>query len=113
MERQADLSILEEAQKLTSGDRSRDYGHPLDDYSKVAGMTNALFSSFLKPGVTFRAEHMPMWMELVKLSRELHCPKRDNRVDGCGYWGVIHMIHAERARREQEKQDASEETTER
>lgn len=92
-------SILIEAERLVNGPRRSLYGHPLDDYARVAGMANSLFSELLHPDKEFGPEHMPMFMECVKLSREFNCPKRDNRTDGAGYWGVIDMIHTERVRR--------------
>ena len=92
-------SVLLEAEEIINGARRSAYGHPLDDYTKVSGMANALFAELLAPGKEFTAEHMTMWFQLVKLSREMNCSKRDNCVDGCGYWGVLDMIKQERARR--------------
>jgi hypothetical protein len=94
-----DRSILEIAEALINGARRSAYGHPLDDYGKVAEMFTGLVRHLLKKGAHFDPEHCVMFMELVKLSREVHCPKRDNRIDGAGYWGVMEMIHEERAAR--------------
>ena len=88
-------TILQEAQRLTGGDRNTDYGHPLDDFSKVTGMALALWGR----GPQTPEEHA-IYMVLVKIAREANRPKRDNRVDGAGYFQTLDMIHAERARRE-------------
>lgn len=96
-------SICEIADSLINGARRSTYGHPLDDYSRVAGCVNSNFSHYLRPGQGFKAEDIPIIIEFMKISRETFCPKRGNRVDGCGYWGVIEMIHEERARRLQTK----------
>lgn len=87
-------SILEEAQRLTSGDRNQQYGHPMDDFSKVVGMALALWGR----GPQTPEEHA-IYMVLVKIAREVNRPKRDNRVDGCGYFQTLDMIIAERQRR--------------
>jgi hypothetical protein len=41
-------------------------------------------------------------MDLLKVAREAHQPKRDNRVDGPGYWKCLDLILAERERRKKE-----------
>ncbi len=86
--------VLEEAQRLVTGDRGANYGHPLDDFQRTADMMTA---ADLKP--PFSPEDVATVMQFVKISRELNCPKRDNRVDGPGYWMTLEMIHRERARR--------------
>jgi hypothetical protein len=85
------LSILAEADVLTNGDRQTAYGHPLDDYSKTVGAFNALTGRDLTP------EEGVLFMVCVKLSRETHLPKRDNRVDACGYINCLDKIHERKA----------------
>ena len=87
-------TILQEAQRLVHGDRGADYGHPLDDFAKVSGMAMALWGR----GPQTPEEHA-IYMVLVKIAREANRPKRDNRVDGCGYFQTLDMIIAARARR--------------
>lgn len=90
-------SILQEAQRLTHGPRQQDYGHPLDDYTRTAALVSAVLAHKLKSALT--AEEMALAMVCVKLSRQIHSPKRDNMVDAAGYAWVAHAIGEERQRR--------------
>lgn len=87
-------TALQEAQRLVYGDRGEAYGHPLDDYERTA----AIWSAILGHPVT--AEQAILCMIGVKISRECHRPKRDNRVDVCGYAECLQRVADERARRE-------------
>lgn len=80
-----DETILEEASRLTSGSRNKDYGHPLDDYLRTAALWTALLSHKLKPGEEITYQDAIRCMCAVKLSRDCHAPKRDNMVDLAGY----------------------------
>ena len=90
-------SILIEAHELVHGDRGADYGHPLDDFGRTAGAVSALLAHKLKEPLT--AEDVAVVMICVKLSREMNVPKRDNRLDGAGYFETLDMVVNERARR--------------
>lgn len=79
-------TILEEAQRLVYGPREADYGHPYDDYTKTA----ALWSVILETEVT--AKDAALCMVAVKISREIHHPKRDNLIDIAGYAAVADRI---------------------
>lgn len=80
-------NIAEEAMRLVVGDRGTAYGHPLDDFSRTAGAAAAL-------GIDpTRAEHVPLFMVLVKLSRLMESPqKRDSVVDIPGYMLTYEMV---------------------
>lgn len=90
-------SILQEAHRLTHGARNKDYGHPLDDYTRTARMFSALMADKLKEPLT--AADMAMAMMCVKLSRQANSPKRDNMTDAAGYAWVVQACHEEEARR--------------
>jgi len=81
----AQESILQEAQRITGGDRNRDYGSALDDYTRTAELWTALLRDKLKPGHTIEWHDAIRCMIAVKLSRDTHCMTRDNAVDIAGY----------------------------
>lgn len=71
--------ILEEALRITKGDRNASYGPPDQDFTRTAAIWSAL------KGVTFEAREVALFMIALKLSRETHQRKRDNWVDVAGY----------------------------
>ena len=82
----ADISILLEAYSLVHGVKRQSYGHPREDYGRVAQMMTAIL------GVEVTAAKAILCMIAVKISRECHCPKRDNRVDGAGYFECLDLV---------------------
>lgn len=86
-------SILQEAHRLTHGDRNSSYGHPYDDYACTAALASAILAPILSRPIT--AHEMALVMCCVKLSRESRHPKRDNLVDLAGYAWVARMCHEE------------------
>lgn len=92
-------SVLLEAQGLVHGARGSDYGHPLDDYACTAAMWRALILRRYKVDVPLTPDFACLMMDSLKASREAGKPKRDNRVDGPGYWECVDMCLAEQARR--------------
>ena len=94
---QKKLTALQEAQKLITGDRNRDYDHPLDNFDRIAKGWEVIF------GAPVTAEQVGLAMAWVKIARETYAHKRDNLVDGAGYFGTIEMVVEERARRANKK----------
>lgn len=80
-------NILYEADKLTNGDRQKDYGHPADDFSKVAAMTKPIVDSDLHPVL----KHA-LYMAQVKIARLLNTPDHlDSIIDLAGYANTYNM----------------------
>jgi hypothetical protein len=94
-------TVLEEAQRLVYGDRQAAYGHPYDDYERTSRMWEGFLGlpeGFIGPRKAI------LMMALMKVSREGHGDgKRDNRVDGAGYFGCAQLV----AEREAELRDES------
>lgn len=94
---QPNETINEEAQRLITGDRNSDYDHPLDNFGRIAAIWSVVF------GIKVTPEQVGLAMVGVKVAREAYKPKRDNLVDGAGYFGTIQMVKDERERRERER----------
>lgn len=93
--------ILLEAKELGDGNRNKAYGHPFDDYSKTCAFWNILWKDKLKEDLT--AEDAIMAMIAVKLSREMNVHKRDNLVDGAGYFQCLQKAILKRKELEKKK----------
>lgn len=94
-------SVLEEASRITAGDRQQAYGHPLDDFTMTAALLNARFAGKLAAGERFVAEDVPTIQRMVKESRLARTPQhRDSIVDIAGYARTQEMCWDERARRQ-------------
>lgn len=77
-------TVLEEASRITGGDRQSSYGNCVDDFERIAGMWNVLFGG-KGQGEPFKPSDVALAMCAVKLSRQSHGPKRDNWTDLAGY----------------------------
>jgi hypothetical protein len=86
-------SILEEAKRIVHGERGENYGHPFEDFSRTAKIWSAIMDVEVTP------EQVALCMIGVKISREVNRPKRDNIVDGAGYFETLDMVKRERERR--------------
>lgn len=75
------------ADSLTSGDRQDDYGHPIHDFSRTALIWESILGYKVTP------EQVALCMVGVKIARQVHKPKADNIIDGCGYFRTLEMIN--------------------
>jgi hypothetical protein len=87
-------SILDEAKRIVHGERGENYGHPFEDFSRTAIIWSAILDMEVTP------EQVALCMVGLKISREVNRPKRDNVVDGAGYFETLEMVKQERVRRE-------------
>lgn len=88
-------TILQEAQRLVHGDRNKQYGSPLSDFTCIAAMWSAFITK--KYGaVKLAPEDVGCLMVLMKISREANGHKRDSLVDTCGYAECIQWLLDER-----------------
>ncbi len=75
-------SILSEAETAITGDRNESYGPPEKNHARTA----EAFNWYLKHcGKTLDGYDVAMLNILQKISRNLHCRKRDGLVDIAGY----------------------------
>jgi hypothetical protein len=83
------LNILEEANKITHGDRNQDYDDPTRNYEQIAAISSAI----LRKEIT--ARECAIIMIATKLSRESFKHKRDNLCDLAGYAWVLSRIEGD------------------
>lgn len=82
------MNIVNEASQLVNEDRQKVYGHPSDDFAKVATMTQPIMESTIDP----RLKHA-LYMIQVKIARLLNTPNHhDSIVDIIGYVNTYNMI---------------------
>lgn len=85
-------TILIEAQEAVYGDRQADYGTVTENFSTIA----KLWSAVLKTEVT--PEQVGLCMVQVKVARHMYKPKRDNLVDGAGYFATLEKMENEQTK---------------
>lgn len=78
-------NIAEEAVSLVTGDRNAQYGPPIQDYERTAAVWSGLLVGVLGEGQVITPKMAILMMAALKICREVHAPKRDNRVDAIGY----------------------------
>ncbi len=79
------MSLLEEAVSLTSVNRHKDYGHPVENRTNIAKIFNAI------TGHTIKVSEVPMFHMATKLARMQASPtKRDHYVDIMAYAGIAY-----------------------
>ena len=77
--------ILQEAIRITSGDRRRDYDHPTPNHQRIADLWNAYLNLRKHPEDDISALDVSTMMILLKIARAAHTPTRDTYVDIAGY----------------------------
>lgn len=89
-------TILDEAARITSQDRNRSYGHPLDNHSLTAEFWTGFLRrrGLLKDGKSLCYSDVCMLNILQKISRYANMPTRDGLVDIAGFSRNIEMAQA-------------------
>lgn len=82
--------ILLEAHRLVNGARQNDYGHPADDYTKVADIFESL------TGIRLEVTEAILFMVAVKMARlrtnlDKNVVHHDSLVDAIGYLACLNM----------------------
>lgn len=84
------IDLLEEAIRLTSGDRNKSYGPPTANMQRTAD----LFA--LATGKALDAREAAMFNVVLKLARIFQTPgHRDSYVDAMAYLGIAFQAHIE------------------
>ena len=92
-------TVLDEAARITSGDRNASYGHPLDNHSLTAEFWTGFLRrrGLLKEGVSLGYRDVCMLNIMQKVSRYTNGPTRDGLVDIAGFSRNIEMAEAKEA----------------
>lgn len=99
LEEEEGRSILLQAEGIINGDRAKAYGHPLDNFARIAAGWSMIAGTVITPEM-----HILM-MEWLKIARLMETPDHhDSLVDGVGYWGTYEKVIKERKRRQESGQ---------
>lgn len=71
---------------IADTDRMADYGHPLDNFTRIAKMWSAILNTHISP------EQVGLCMIAVKVGRECHKHKADNLTDIAGYARTLELL---------------------
>jgi len=84
--------ILDEAKQAVCSDRNAEYGEPIDNFGRWAGVCNSL--GYRGPGGRELKPHdLAVISTAGKLSRAMQTPgKRDHSVDTAGYGSLIYEL---------------------
>jgi|DEB3_MinimDraft_2_1074329.scaffolds.fasta_scaffold00164_10 hypothetical protein len=83
-------TILQEADQIAGENRSRDYGHPYTNHTRIAAFWSIQLEQILKRPILPR--EVALMMIALKLAREIETPKVDNLIDIAGYVKCVAMI---------------------
>jgi hypothetical protein len=78
-------SVLEEAMRVTTGDRRRDYDSATPNHERIAAFWNTYLLARKNPNGILSALDVATMMILLKVARACYTPTRDTYVDIAGY----------------------------
>lgn len=82
-------NVAEEAIGIVHGPRQDNYGHPRDNFRRIAAGFSVVF------GVDITERQVALAMMWLKIARDVNKPHRDNLVDVCGYALTAEMLDAD------------------
>lgn len=85
-------TVLDEAAKVTAGDRQRYYGHPRQNHGNTAKLWAAYLARRFGQDLDLGPRDVCMMMVLLKVSRDANRPARDNLTDIAGYARNAEML---------------------
>jgi hypothetical protein len=92
--------VLIDAIKTINGERQDQYGDAEDSFETIASLWSAWvrgrYPQLREINFEFDAKDGTMMMGLTKVARESNAPKRDNRLDGAGYWALAERVEVKR-----------------
>lgn len=80
---ESDLPITTQAQNIVLGDRRYQYGHPAENFQRIADRWTLTLQDKLSSPID--AQDVALAMIDIKIARQQHESKRDNLIDICGY----------------------------
>ena len=89
-------SILEEAARLTSTDRQVEYGHPTENFARIAEYWTTHLSNKLEKWRSITPQDVAIMMILLKASREKNTHSRNSCVDIAGYANTLMMLEEDK-----------------
>ena len=96
-EPQEPKSMLQRAHELIHGDRQRDYGDKLQNFSQISMGFQMVLATKLKPGEHITPEDVALCMMQVKIARLAKSPfHKDSILDVAGYAGCYDILQEER-----------------
>lgn len=89
-------TVCQEADRIVSGDRGPQYGHPTINFERTARLWESFFNGDRKSSheefVHFTPSQVAVFMILLKIARHEERPKRDHIVDMIGYAKTLAMV---------------------
>jgi Domain of unknown function (DUF6378) len=89
--------MLIAAHETITGDRQRDYGNKLQNFSQIAMLWQGTLATLLKPDAAITPEMVALCMIQVKVARLAKSPDHlDSILDVAGYAGCYSVLQDER-----------------
>ena len=94
---EANKPLLQRANELIGGDRQRDYGNKLQNFSQIAMLWQGTLATKLQPDAAITPEDVALCMIQVKIARLAKSPDHeDSLLDVAGYAGCMSLLQKER-----------------